>query len=75
MKNKNIVVKSIAFNAEDPDQQMMLEHATKRTNFSSYIKRLIQRDLEGGYLPQSNEGFKETLVNQGFEDIDPTAFI
>lgn len=71
MKDKNIVVKSIAFNADDPDQLTMLEHAKKRSNFSSYIKRLIQRDLEGGYSPQN----KETPINQGFDDIDATSFI
>lgn len=44
---KKIVVKSVAFNTLDPDQRKMLEHAKERTNFSSYIKRLIQRDLDG----------------------------
>lgn len=57
--------KSVAFNIDDPDQMALLEHASKRANFSSYIKRLIQRDLEGGqyvsnvqtpsYQPEDNE--------------------
>jgi hypothetical protein len=37
----------VAFNLADPDQLAMYEHAKKRTNFSAYIKRLIQRDMEG----------------------------
>lgn len=41
-------VKSIAFNELDPDQAKLLEHAEKRSNFSAYVKRLIQRDMEGG---------------------------
>lgn len=47
-KAKDLAIKSVAFNREDPDQLALLEHASKRPNFSSYIKRLIQRDLEGG---------------------------
>ncbi|WP_102346839.1 hypothetical protein [Bacillus sp. Marseille-P3661] len=48
-----ITRKSVAFNIDDPDQMALLEHASKRANFSSYIKRLIQRDLEGGVVPQN----------------------
>lgn len=43
-----IKVKGVAFNVEDPDQLKMLQHANLRQNFSSYIKRLIQRDMESG---------------------------
>ena len=46
-----IVRKSVAFNHDDPDQLTLLEHAEKRPNFSGYIKRLIQRDMEGGWGP------------------------
>lgn len=45
---RELTIKSVAFNREDPDQMALLEHASKRSNFSYYIKRLIQRDLEGG---------------------------
>lgn len=48
MKGKDMAIKSVAFNRFDPDQLALLEHANKRSNFSSYIKRLIQRDMEGG---------------------------
>jgi hypothetical protein len=37
---------SVAFNLADPDQLRMFQHANERTNFSAYIKRLIQRDME-----------------------------
>ncbi len=43
-----MIIKSVAFNIDDPDQRAMLEHTKKRPNFSGYIKRLIQRDMEGG---------------------------
>jgi len=42
-----MIIKSVAFNPEDPDQQALLAHAHLRTNFSGYVKRLIQRDMEG----------------------------
>lgn len=43
-------IKSIAFNELDPDQARLLAHAEKRTNFSAYVKRLIQRDMESAAL-------------------------
>lgn len=36
-----------AFNLADPDQKRLYEHANRRRNVSAYIKRLIQRDMEG----------------------------
>jgi hypothetical protein len=42
-----IIRKPVAFNLSDPDQLALYNHAMKRTNFSGYIKRLIQRDMEG----------------------------
>jgi len=42
-----IIRKPVAFNLSDPDQCALYNHAMKRTNFSAYIKRLIQRDMEG----------------------------
>lgn len=38
----------VVFNTDDPDQALMWKHAKKRTNFSGYIKRLIQRDIDTG---------------------------
>ncbi len=60
-----MIIKSIAFNMEDPDQRAMLEHARRRPNFSGYVKRLIQRDMEGAnpssHKPPEN---KETPVSR-----------
>jgi hypothetical protein len=52
------VVKSVAFNADDPDQRAMLDHAEQRKNFSAYIKRLIWNDLKGNLTKgvQENPG-------------------
>lgn len=43
---KGYVTKGVTFNCDDPDQQALLKHALERPNFSGYVKRLIQRDLE-----------------------------
>lgn len=62
--------KSVAFNLLDPHEEMYLEHASQFTNFSSYIKRLIQRDMEDGkakipskkqVIRSENGGFKLDL--------------
>lgn len=47
-EEKNMKVRSVAFNLDDPDQKKMFDFASERTNFSAYVKRLIQRDMEGG---------------------------
>lgn len=41
-----LVRKSIVFNTADPDQNDLVKHAELRPNFSGYVKRLIQRDME-----------------------------
>jgi hypothetical protein len=43
---KEIVNKSVSFNVMDPDQLQMKEFVEQYPNFSGYIKRLIQRDME-----------------------------
>lgn len=45
--NHSIINKGVSFNLYDPDQKKMYDHAMKRSNFSAYVKRLIQRDIEG----------------------------
>jgi hypothetical protein len=54
--------KPVAFNVNDPDQKALFDHACQRTNFSAYIKRLIQRDMEGGYSFQ--------VMNQSDSQVD-----
>lgn len=43
---KEIVNKSVSFNVLDPFQHQLKSHCDKYPNFSGYIKRLIQRDME-----------------------------
>lgn len=45
-KSYEIKSKAVTFNMLDPDQKEMFDHAMQRKNFSGYVKRLIQRDLE-----------------------------
>jgi hypothetical protein len=42
-------VKSVAFNIADPMELALYEYALKNKYFSTYIKRLIQRDMESGH--------------------------
>jgi hypothetical protein len=50
MAKKNYTIKrvSAAFNIDDPYQKSLYEHAIRGSNASDYVKRLIQRDMEGG---------------------------
>lgn len=43
--------KGVAFNLADPDQKELYEWAMDRTNFSAYIKRLIQADRDRRMKP------------------------
>jgi hypothetical protein len=45
---KDREVKSISFKVSEPYERAMLEHTKQFANFSVYVKRLIQRDMEGG---------------------------
>lgn len=45
---KVIKTKGVSFNIVDPFQKRLYEHAARHTNFSAYVKALIQRDMEGG---------------------------
>jgi hypothetical protein len=47
----NRKVKSVTFRLDDPIESKLLEHAMKHRNFSPYVLRLIQRDMEGGSIP------------------------
>lgn len=41
-------VKSVAFNTADPYELALITHAGKYGAFSTYVKRLIARDMENG---------------------------
>ncbi|OIJ12640.1 hypothetical protein BKP37_12615 [Anaerobacillus alkalilacustris] len=45
------VVKSISFNKADPYENKMISHFKQYPNFSNYVKRLIQKDMEGIATP------------------------
>jgi hypothetical protein len=47
--------KPVVFNPDDPFQMKLLEYAESQTNYSSYIKRLIQRDMEASDSPSSSQ--------------------
>lgn len=57
--------KSVVFNAADPDQAAMLEHAAQRQNFSAYCKRLIYADMRGAVAVRE-EGPVEKRLLEGF---------
>lgn len=67
MSSKHEMVnKAVSFNILDPDQEKLLEHALKRKNFSAYVKRLIQRDIDNAFAPKIIQGHVEQ-VEEEFE--------
>ena len=52
----------VSFNLHDPDQKELFSHASKRQNFSGYIKRLIQRDMEGVRTQEASEPQEYNLM-------------
>lgn len=61
MNELNRKVKSVPFNLDDPYERELLEHCNQYIQFATYIKRLIQRDMEqGGLLRKEHEkGMKQ----------------
>lgn len=41
------IPKGVSFNIDDPFESMLLDFSLKQGPFSKYVKRLIQRDMEG----------------------------
>ncbi|MGO4890265.1 hypothetical protein ACJ2A9_21160 [Anaerobacillus sp. MEB173] len=37
--------KQVCFNVADDDQKQIFDYVAQKTNFSNYIKRLIERDM------------------------------
>jgi hypothetical protein len=64
---KAIVNKSVSFNVLDPDQAQMKEFVDQYPNFSGYIKRLIQRDME---RRTTKKAPNPQVTNQGFSAIN-----
>jgi hypothetical protein len=46
--------RGVAFNLEDPDQKQQYDHTTQFKNFSAYVKRLIQRDMDSRGIKPTN---------------------
>jgi hypothetical protein len=46
VSNGEMKRKPVVFNLADDHQRKLYEHASRSTNFSYYIKSLIQRDME-----------------------------
>lgn len=67
--NSTKKVKSIAFQLADPTEFKLYHHAlTQGVYFSTYIKRLIQRDIEGGgNKPLTIEELRELQRKHGDE--------
>lgn len=71
-KQKQMHNQPVAFNLADPDQKKMFEHAMNRPNFSGYVKRLIQRDMEGGNKTKVDD---REIVDTSTNEFDPNGFI
>ncbi|KJE28339.1 hypothetical protein LG52_41 [Geobacillus kaustophilus] len=63
-------VKSVAFNIADPMEYALYQYANKHKYFSTYVKRLIQRDMENGHkvdlkeIEKMSELFKENTEDE-----------
>jgi uncharacterized protein Yka (UPF0111/DUF47 family) len=64
MSNENNELKrrSVAFNTADPIQRKLFKHTFKYTNFSAYIKTLIQRDL-AEYVDEDADSCSDKSAN------------
>ncbi|MGG4090584.1 hypothetical protein [Paenibacillus lautus] len=66
---KEIRIIQVAFNVLDPDQLQQYEHVRLRPNQSGFLKRLIQRDIDGGF------GDPRQLVRDLQDDFTVEGFI
>jgi len=69
---KDIKKVPVCFNVADPDQALMHAWVCKRANRSGYLKRLIQRDMEGERLERP---INREIPVQHNEDINVAGFI
>jgi hypothetical protein len=65
MNEINRKVKSVPFNLDDPYERELLEHCNQFIQFATYIKRLIQRDMEQGVgvIRKENEMKQEKKID------------
>jgi len=45
--DENRIFKNVSFNKRDPYEMRLFKHADSQGMFAKYVKRLIQRDMEG----------------------------
>jgi hypothetical protein len=45
---KQIKIVQLCLNVVDPYQERMYQYIRQQTNQSAYLRRLVQRDMEGG---------------------------
>jgi hypothetical protein len=66
MNELNRKVKSVPFNLDDPYERELLEHCNQFIQFATYIKRLIQRDMEQGVgvIRKENEMKQEKKIDR-----------
>lgn len=66
MNEINRKVKSVPFNLDDPYERELLEHCNQFIQFATYIKRLIQRDMEQGVgvIRKENEMKQEKKIDR-----------
>lgn len=51
MADENRIFKNVSFNKRDPYEMRIFKHADSQGMFAKYVKRLIQRDMEGTQQP------------------------
>jgi hypothetical protein len=72
MAQKNRFSKPVAFNKNNPDDQKILKHVSRR-NFSGYVKKLILNDIRQREEEKVQKETKKEVKNDApKEDIKPT---
>lgn len=56
-----IKTRGVAFNLSDPDQKQLYDYTMNFKNYSAYVKRLIQRDMESRGIKPNKIGFKKPV--------------
>ncbi|MEC0667059.1 hypothetical protein P8864_14365 [Priestia flexa] len=64
-KDKNRYRAGVSFSATDPYESQLALHAMKQGKFSNYIKRLIDRDMQGTPVKRHSEPMSVNNRNIG----------
>lgn len=69
-KVEGLVHRPVVFNPHDLHQAQLLAHAKRYTNFSGYVKRLIERDMK----EQNGQEYSTPIpIPEPIPEPDPTA--